>query len=94
MTEKMKKAAKRPLRERLASLFRPEDEELQDVHYHGKPLRRLLAYLKPHRKVFALCLCLVLALTALELVKPIIIGNAIDRYAGGRPQPVGRRRTG
>ena len=82
MTE-MKKAAKRPLRERLASLFRPEDEELQDVHYHGKPLRRLLAYLKPHRKVFVLCLCLVLALTALELAKPIIIGNAIDRYITG-----------
>ncbi len=82
MTE-MKKAAKRPLRERLASLFHPEDEELQDVHYHGKPLRRLLAYLKPHRKVFVLCLCLVLALTALELAKPIIIGNAIDRYITG-----------
>ena len=83
MTRETKQAAKRPLRERLVSLFRPEDEELQDVHYHGKPLRRLLAYLKPHRKVFALCLCLVLALTALELAKPIIIGNAIDRYITG-----------
>ncbi len=83
MTRETKRAAKRPLRERLVSLFRPEDEELQDVHYHGRPLRRLLAYLKPHRKVFALCLCLVLALTALELAKPIIIGNAIDRYITG-----------
>ena len=79
MTKETKQSAKRPLLERLGSLFRPEDEELQDVHYHGKPLRRLLSYLKPHRKVFMLCLCLVLALTALELVKPIIIGNAIDR---------------
>ena len=83
MTKETNRAAKRPIRERLGSLFRPEDEELQDVHYHGKPLRRLLSYLKPHRKVFALCLCLVLALTALELVKPIIIGNAIDRYITG-----------
>ena len=79
----MTKGTKQSLRERLVSLFRPEDEELQDVRYHGKPLRRLLAYLKPHRKVFALCLCLVLALTALELVRPIIIGNAIDRYITG-----------
>ncbi len=83
MTEVNHPQAKRSLRERLVSLFRPEDEELQDVHYHGKPLRRLLTYLKPHRKVFALCLCLVLALTALELVKPVIIGNAIDRYITG-----------
>ena len=79
----MTKGTKPSLKERLVSLFRPEDEELQDVHYHGKPMRRLLTYLKPHRKVFALCLCLVLALTALELVKPIIIGNAIDRYITG-----------
>ena len=79
----MTKETKRTLRERLASLFRPEDEDTQDIHYNGKPMRRLLSYLKPHRKVFALCLCLVLALTALELAKPIIIGNAIDRYITG-----------
>jgi len=79
----MMKEAKRPLRERLIALFRPEDEEMQDVHYQGKPLRRLIGYLKPHWKVFALCLCLVLMLTALELAKPIIIGNAIDRYITG-----------
>ena len=79
----MTKETKRTLRDRLASLFRPEDEDTQDIHYNGKPMRRLLSYLKPHRKVFALCLCLVLALTALELAKPIIIGNAIDRYITG-----------
>ncbi len=79
----MRKESKRTLRERLSSLFRPEDEEMQDIHYHGKPMRRLIGYLKPHRKVFILCLCLVLALTALELLRPIIIGNAIDRYITG-----------
>ena len=79
----MKKTEKRSLRERFVSLFRPEDEERQDIHYHGKPMRRLIGYLKPHRKVFFICLALVLALTALELLKPIIIGNAIDRFITG-----------
>ena len=79
----MRKEEKRTLKARLLSLFRPEDEEQQDIHYHGKPMRRLIGYLKPHRKTFVLCLLLVLALTALELVKPIIIGNAIDRYITG-----------
>ena len=79
----MKKEGKRTLKVRLASLFRPEDEERQDIHYHGKPMRRLIGYLKPHRRIFITCLVLVLALTALELVKPIIVGNAIDRYITG-----------
>ncbi len=79
----MKKEGKRTLKARLASLFRPEDEERQDIHYHGKPMRRLIGYMKPHRRIFITCLVLVLALTALELVKPIIVGNAIDRYITG-----------
>ena len=64
-------------------LFRPQDEDRQDIHYHGKPMRRLIGYLKPHRKVFILCLILVLLLTGLELIRPMIIGNAIDRYITG-----------
>ena len=68
------------LKERLLGLFRPQDEEREDIQYEGKPMRRLLGYLKPHMKTFILCLALVLALTGLELVRPIIIGDAIDRY--------------
>ena len=76
MTKTNQSEANRSLKERLVSLFRPEDEELQDVHYHGKPLRRLLTYLKPHRKVFVLCLCLVLALTALDLIEdPVLLAG-------------------
>ncbi len=77
------KEKKPTMRQRLVSLFRPEDEEQQEIRYKGKPMRRLVGYLKPHRKVFILCLVLVLALTALELVKPMIIGGAIDRYITG-----------
>ena len=71
------------LRERFLDLFRPQDEEKEDIHFSGNPMARLMTYLKPHRKVFAVCLALVLVLTGLELVRPIIIGNAIDRYITG-----------
>ena len=78
------KNADRPsLKERLISLFHPQDEEREDIHYHGKPMKRLLVYLKPHRKTFAVCLVLVLLLTGLELVRPLVIGNAIDRFITG-----------
>ena len=78
---------KRTWRERFLDLFRPQDEEREDIQYHGKPMRRLMTYLKPHRKTFALCLALVLALTGLELVRPMIIGNAIDRFITGETDP-------
>ena len=79
----MKQNGKPSLKDRFMSLFRPQDEEREDIHYNGRPMRRLVSYLKPHRKVFVLCLCMVLALTVLELVRPMIIGNAIDRYITG-----------
>ena len=89
MTGRRKEPASRPsLKERFMSLFRPQDEETADLNYHGKPMSRLMTYLRPHRKVFALCLLLVLALTALELIRPVIIGNAIDEFITGETSPV------
>ena len=89
MTGRRKEAVSRPsLKERFMSLFRPQDEETADLNYHGKPMSRLMTYLRPHRKVFALCLLLVLALTALELIRPVIIGNAIDEFITGETSPV------
>ena len=81
-------AEKRSLKERFISLLRVNDEEQQDIRYEGSPMKRLLKYLKPYRRVFVICLVLVLALTALELVKPIIIGDAIDRYITGEGSEV------
>lgn len=46
-------------------------------------MKRLLAYLKPHKPAMVLVTFLVLLITALELYKPIIIGDAIDNYIGG-----------
>ena len=50
-------------------------------------MKRILAYMKPYRKPMLLCFALMLAVTALELWRPIIIGNAIDRFIKGDYQP-------
>lgn len=46
-------------------------------------MKRLLAYLKPHKAAMVLVTVLVVFITALELYKPIIIGDAIDDYIEG-----------
>ena len=51
-----------------------------DIQYEGNALVRLLAYMKPHLASFFVCLLLVLVVTALDLYRPTLIGNAIDQY--------------
>lgn len=63
--------------------------EQQDVRYNGKLLPRLLGYAKPYIKQVIACLILVLALTAVELERPILIGDAIDLYIEGYNEPYG-----
>lgn len=46
-------------------------------------MKRLLAYLKPHKWSMLLAAVLVTALIGVELYKPIIIGDAIDAYING-----------
>ena len=55
-------------------------EEANDINFKGSAILRLMGYLKPYRKAAAACIMLVLALTVLELYKPILIGNAIDNF--------------
>ena len=50
-------------------------------------MKRLLTYLKPHRWKMLLSSVLVIALIGVELYKPMIIGNAIDKYIGNAGQP-------
>lgn len=59
------------------------EKEASDVHYEGNALLRMLAYLKPYKSTAAFCLFLVLIITALELYKPILIGDAIDLFITG-----------
>ncbi|MBR6028657.1 MAG: ABC transporter ATP-binding protein [Clostridia bacterium] len=69
---------------RLASLFSVGDHEGNaDVHYQGNALKRLAAYLKPHRKTLIICFLLVLAVTVMDLYRPILIGRAIDDWIVG-----------
>lgn len=50
-------------------------------------MKRLLSYLKPHKAVMVLVTLLVMLITALELYKPIIIGDAIDNYIEDYSEP-------
>lgn len=76
-------AEKRSLKKWFIALFRVNNEEHQDFRYKGSSMKRLLKYLKPYHRVFAICLILMLALTVLELMKPIIIGDVIDQFITG-----------
>ena len=51
-----------------------------DIHYEGNAFLRLLGYMKSHLGAFCVCLFLVLLATVMDLYRPILIGNAIDRY--------------
>ncbi len=82
------KERRESLRTKLRGLFRPQEEEREDIRYEGNALLRLLSRMKPHRKTFACCLALVMALTGLELIRPILIGNAIDRYITGEKSEI------
>lgn len=70
------------------SLFhkKPADPS-NDIHYEGSAVLRMLSYLKPHMGTMAVCLLLVLILTGLELYRPILTGDAIDRYIAGDYAP-------
>lgn len=64
-----------------------QNPETSDIHYQGNAFLRLMGYMKPYWKTVVICLVLVLALTGLELYKPILIGDAIDRYITGDFSP-------
>ncbi len=61
-----------------------QDAARTDIQYNGSAIGRILDYMKPHWKTYVLCLFLVLAVTGLDLLRPILIGNiAIDTYIRG-----------
>lgn len=59
----------------------------EPAHGKGGTVMRMLSYLRPHIKTVAVCLLLVLVITALELYKPVLTGNAIDLYIAGDYAP-------
>ena len=50
-------------------------------------MKRLLSYLKPHKKTMFAATLLVLLIIVVELYRPIIIGDAIDKYITGYYDP-------
>ncbi len=56
-----------------------KDKE-NDLQYNGNAFLRLMGYLKPYIKTVVICFVLVLILTALELFRPMLTGNAIDLF--------------
>lgn len=50
-------------------------------------MKRLLSYLKPHKKVMFAATLLVLLIIVVELYRPIVIGDAIDQHINGYYQP-------
>ena len=64
-----------------------KQRESNDIHYKGNAFLRLMGYVRPYWKTVLLVLVLVLALTGLELYRPILIGDAIDRYITGDYAP-------
>ncbi len=56
-----------------------KDKE-SDLQYNGNAFLRLMGYLKPYIKTVVICFVLVLILTALELFRPMLTGNAIDLF--------------
>ncbi len=64
-----------------------QDESTSDIRYEGSIASRLKAMMVPHKKVFLICLALMLVCTVLDLYRPMVIGNAIDQYITGDYQP-------
>ena len=65
------------------SLFRKKKDEVNDVHYEGNAILRMLSYAKPYIGQILFCFLMVIIVTAMELYKPILIGDAIDLYITG-----------
>ena len=64
-----------------------ESEEALTKSYDSRLIRRLLAYAKPYGLWIVLSIILLLAITGLELLRPILIGEAIDQFISGYKIP-------
>ncbi len=57
-----------------------KDKDETQVQYKGNAFLRLMGYLKPYIRTVLLCFVLVAILTALDIYRPMLIGDAIDKY--------------
>lgn len=62
-------------------------EEKMETEYSGSIFTRLFAYMAPYTKQMIACLVLVLVVTGCELIRPVLLGDAIDLYIEGYSEP-------
>ncbi len=62
-------------------------EEKLESEISGSVFGRLAAYMAPYKKQMLLCFVLVLVVTGCELIRPVLIGDAIDVYIEGYSVP-------
>ena len=55
-------------------------EDILESNYKGSALLHLLSYMKPYAGWMLLSLILVLALTGIDLYRPVLIGDAVDTF--------------
>jgi ATP-binding cassette subfamily B protein len=68
-----------PARSRAASTLRDfHEEERLEKSYDGRLLRRLWPFLRPHRFYLAGSLLLILAMAALGLMRPLVMGRLVE----------------
>ena len=64
-------------------LFQTKKDDQDELNYEGNAVLRMMSYMKPYWPTVAFCFLLVLIITALELYRPILIGDAIDNFITG-----------
>ena len=64
-------------------LFQTKKDDQDELDYEGNAVLRMMSYMKPYWPTVAFCFLLVLIITALELYRPILIGDAIDNFITG-----------
>ncbi|WP_238483733.1 ABC transporter ATP-binding protein [Anaerosporobacter faecicola] len=62
-------------------------EEDMEKSMKGNVLGRLLRYAKPYWRSIMVVFLLVLAITGFELLRPVLVGDAIDTYIDGYDRP-------
>ena len=62
------------------------DEDIEKT-MKGNVLNRLMRYAKPYWKCIMFVFLLVLAITGFELLRPVLVGDAIDSYIDGYDKP-------
>ena len=60
----------------------PSEDDLKGKAYDSVIIRRLWTYVRPYKGTVGLSLLLLIAVSAVQLVQPLLLRTAIDKYIG------------